>query len=120
MFYEDDENVQVAEIGKGDILFCGGLTADLQNGTLSIVDNCGKCYPVGTPHDFSEMTPDTKLNTVMRLVFTRPELIDVIIAELNRAKQYMEDPKSHPWYKQMREQNSLIVRHTAAKALEEI
>lgn len=98
MFYEDDDNISTVEAGRGDVIFMAGLQANLKNGTLSVVENCGICHEIGEVHNFKEMTKDYDLNTVFRLVFTNPKSIDALIDQLKTVKFYMEDPKNHPWY----------------------
>jgi len=100
MYYEDDYEIPTVQLGTGDTIVCGGIMADLISGCVSFVDNCGKCHPIGEKHEgaWPEMTQDNEVNTVMRLVFTNPESIDAVIRELEKAKQFMEDPTSHPWW----------------------
>lgn len=103
MFYEDDEGVQVLEMGKGDVVIAAGMLPDCKTGSLSFVENCGCTRPIGMNHadQWGEMTPDTNLNTVIRFTFIDPRSLDVLISECQKAKQYMQDPKSHPWYEKM-------------------
>ena len=106
MFYEDDENVMVAEFGSGDILIAQGMMADLKTGTISLIDTCGKCFPINDKYDGfpdEEITLDTDINTVIRLVFKKPESIDVLIRALEISKDFMKNPKLHPQYKKMKE-----------------
>ena len=106
MFYEDDENVMVAEFGSGDILIAQGMMADLKTGTVSLIDTCGKCFPINDKYDGfpgEEITLDTDINTVIRLVFKKPESIDVLIRTLEIAKNFMKDPKLHPQYEKIKE-----------------
>ena len=104
MYFEDEENVHVVQFGTGDTVIASGLTADLKNGTISLIDNCNICHPIGTEHKYDkEIIPDTELNTVVRLVFTDSKSIDVFIEELQKAAKYMENPELHPWHDEMKE-----------------
>jgi hypothetical protein len=99
MFYETDSNIIVAHFGKGDILLCPGKLEDDTAATVSLVDNCGKCNPINEPTMSEEeweafkaekgLRTDEDLNTVIRLVFDKPESIDCMIWALNEAKKQM-------------------------------
>jgi hypothetical protein len=97
MFYHDDD-VAVVELGTGDTHLMGShLAGDESIGTLSIIDNCGKCHSIGTKVDegkWASVTKDarfdTDLNTVVRIVFRKAESIDSLITELQEVKAYME------------------------------
>jgi hypothetical protein len=101
MFYHDDK-IAVVELGTGDTLLMGShLAGDDSVGTLSIIDNCGECFPIGSKVDetkwksISESTKyDTDLNTVVRIVFSKVESVDSIIAELQDIKKWMEEHKA--------------------------
>jgi len=98
LFYYDDE-IAVVELGTGDTLLMGShLAGDDSVGTLSIIDNCGKCSPIGLKIDetkwksiFESTKYDTDLNTVVRIVFRKVESVDSLIAELQDVKKWMEE-----------------------------
>ena len=110
MFYED-EDVQVVQLGKGDVLVAGGILRDFSAGTVSFIENCGISKPIGSAWNKCKdagIVEDTDLNTVVRLVFTNKDSIDIVIAELERAKKYMEDPKAHPDYDEIKSHNKRV------------
>ena len=105
MFFEDESNVMVAQFGTGDInIMPSVLDGDGEViGTISLIDNCGKCFPIGKAIDddrWDEITKnckdDTDLNTVVRLVFTKTASIDVLIDALNDVKGFMTGAKPAP------------------------
>ncbi len=101
MFFEDEENVMVAQFGTGDIHIVPGVVRDLNAGSVSLVDNCGKCMPINeaimSDDDWAKhraahgVETDHDLNTVVRLVFTEPGSIDALIWGLEEAKKYMTE-----------------------------
>ena len=105
MFFEDEYNVMVAQFGTGDIsIMPSVLDGDGDViGSVSLIDNCGKCNPIGQAIEdkkWNEITKkakdDTDLNTVIRLVFTEPESISVLIDALNDARDFMTGKKPAP------------------------
>jgi hypothetical protein len=108
MFYEDDSEVLVAQFGTGDIHIMASVLAGDGDiiGSISLIDNCGKCMPIGSQIDKEQwegicetIRDDTDLNTVVRLVFTRVESIDVLIDALNETKDFMTGAKPKPTLK---------------------
>lgn len=97
MFYEDQNDIFVARFGLGDILVMGShLDGSPEIGSISLIDNCGKCLPIGKMLNEEEWAKlrrnyrtDDKLNTVIRLVFEKTESIDVLIDALICVKEEM-------------------------------
>lgn len=105
MFYEDDKDVMVAQFGTGDIHIMASVLVGEGDtiGAVSLIDNCGKCRPIGSQLSKEQwegicetIKYDTDLNTVIRMVFTAPESIDVLIDALNDARDYMTGKKPKP------------------------
>ncbi len=105
MFYEDDHDVMVAQFGTGDISIMPGIidSSEVLHGTISLADGCGICHPIGRkpPEDewrkvLEIIHDDTDLNTVIRLVFTKSESIDILIECLQEAKDFMTGVRPHP------------------------
>lgn len=79
MFYEDDDDVLVARFGMGDVIVMGShLKGKPEIGSISLIDACGKCRPIGDTPDQKEWDKvrekyrtDDNLNTVIRLVFEK-------------------------------------------------
>jgi len=97
MFYEGADDILVARFGLGDILIMGShLDGSPEIGSISLIDACGKCRPIGdmpTEEEWAEVRErfrtDDQLNTVIRLVFEKPESIDVLIDALVGVKAEM-------------------------------
>lgn len=98
MFYNDDAEVMVIDLGTGDTMLMGShLDGDDSIGTLSFIDNCGKCHPIGSKVSEEKwkaisntIRVDTDLNTVVRIVFRKVESVDSLIAELQDVKSWMQ------------------------------
>jgi hypothetical protein len=97
MFYHDDD-VAVIDLGAGDMLLMGShIEGDESIGTLSFIDNCGKCHPIGKKVDEDKWKLSTKharydtdLNTVVRIVFKNIESLDSLMAELRDVWEQMK------------------------------
>ena len=105
MFFEDESDVMVAQFGTGDIHIMPSVLDEEGDiiGSVSLIDNCGKCNPIGKAIDedrWDEIKKnckdDTDLNTVIRLVFTKPASVDVLIDALNDVKSFMTGAKPAP------------------------
>jgi len=104
MYYEDHNDIMNVEF-KGDTLMVAGKRDDgTINGTLSFIDNCGKCMPINqdimTDDEWLELRTkqgivedgiitDDKLNTFLRFVFEKTESIDALIYTLRGIKANM-------------------------------
>lgn len=94
MFFIDGDGVNVIQFGTGDILIGAGMLDDPENmiGAVALIPQ--EPVGIGVPRDLvaenGGIAPaDTDFGVHTRLVFTKPESIDVLVEHLLAVKEAM-------------------------------